>query len=235
MLLRTVLFYALLYGSAVVLFLALLPVAFFWRAAAQFGLRVLSHLAYVYLRAVASIRWEVRGWENVPSGPCVFACKHQSAWETGLFYVLHGDPSYVMKKELQSVPLFGQFLTWGGSIAIDREGGASAVKRMIRQARTVVNQGRCVVIFPEGSRSNETYLPGVAALYRSIDAPIVPVALNSGLFWPKHGLLTHPGRIIVEFLEPMSPALDKKSFMKDLQVRVDAKTEDLCQEASHIE
>lgn len=233
--LRSFLFNAFFFGGGLVFAIALLPFMVLPRGAMQWGLKVWSGTMMAALKLIVGLEWEVKGTENLPDGAAIFACKHQSAWETGIFYQVVADPSYILKKELLTIPFFGWYIARGGAIAIDRKAGASALKLMIQGAQDRIANGQNVVIFPEGTRSAPgkpgTYHPGVAALYRGVDAPLVPVALNSGLFWQRRSFLKRPGRITVEFLPPIAPGLDRKAFMKELQARIETASNRLIEDA----
>ncbi|MBL8708068.1 MAG: 1-acyl-sn-glycerol-3-phosphate acyltransferase [Rhodospirillaceae bacterium] len=165
------------------------------------------------------------GTENLPKGPALFAVKHQSAWETLYLSWRLNQPAFVLKRELLRIPLFGWFLRRVGMIAIDRGGKASALKKMVADARNVFDQGRPVIIFPEGTRvapgAHRPYQPGIAALYAQLDVPVVPVALNSGLFWGRKAIIKKPGTITIEYLPAVPPGLDRKAFMRELEARIE--------------
>jgi len=197
---------------------------------------VLVRLARLWVRgivllvaALLDLRHEVRGKNPHPKGGAIYAFKHQSAWDTLLLPLLLRDPAIVLKKELLLVPLFGWYLAKTGQIAIDRRGGAAALKRMVRAAKRCSQGGRPLVIFPEGTRTapgqHRPYLPGVAALYGQLALPVVPVALNSGLFWPRRSFLKRPGLMTVEFLPAIEPGLSRQAFLDELERR----TEGACQ------
>jgi 1-acyl-sn-glycerol-3-phosphate acyltransferase len=209
-----------------VLMLALLPAAPFitargMRRSARFWMRGL-HLA---LRWIIGLRYEVRGLENLPPRPVIIASKHQSAWETVFFHLVRVDTVIGLKDELTRVPIFGWYLMIARNIRIDRGGAAKAMRSLIEGAKAAVAQGCSILIFPEGTRrpprAPPDYKPGVAALYRELGVPVVPVALNSGLFWPRRGFVKRPGSITVEFLPPIEPGLDRKPFMAELERRIE--------------
>ena len=151
------------------------------------------------------IKMEVIGKENIPEGPCIIACKHQSAWETIMFYLFCEMPAFVLKKELTKIPLFGWYLTCVGGLIVDRSGGASALKQLILEAKDRLNEGRQLIIFPEGTRvkagEKGKYQAGIAAIYKNVNTQVVPAALNSGVIWPKSSFIKTPGTIIIEFME----------------------------------
>lgn len=185
------------------------------------------------LRHVVGLDWEVRG--TPPVGAALVAAKHQSAWETLMLTVMLDQPAFIMKQALVWTPPFGPYLWKAGMIAIDRSAGAAAIRQMRAGAARVLAEGRPVVIFPEGTRrapgAPPAYLPGVAALYRGVEAPTVPVALNSGLFWGRNAFAKRPGRIVVEFLEPIAPGLERRAFMAILEDRIETATGALIEEA----
>ena len=129
----------------------------------------------------------------------------------------------------RQIPLFGWCLVHAGMIRIDREGGARALRGLIEDGRAALARGAPIVIFPEGTRmppgERRPYQPGVAALYRHLDCPVVPVALNSGVFWSRRSFVKRPGRIVVEFLPPIAPGLERKEFMAELERRLEGATE----------
>lgn len=173
------------------------------------------------------------GTENLPAGPALFAAKHQSAWETLYLSWRLNHPAFVLKKELLMIPLFGWFLKRVGMVAIDRSGKAAALKKMVADAKAIFAQGRPVIIFPEGTRvapgASKPYQPGIAALYAQLDVPVVPVALNSGLFWGRKAILKKPGTITIEYLPAIPPGLDRKTFMRELEARIEGAAARLAQ------
>lgn len=193
-----------------------------------------GHGTVKYLGRIAGIEFRPRGMENLPEGPLLVASKHQSAWDTAIFFCLLHRPSVVLKKELLMVPLFGTYCRKTGLIPIDRLGRVSSLRGLLKTARRMADEGRPILIFPEGTRVNpgerKSYLTGVAGLYRSLGIPVVPVALNSGMYWPRRKFLRRPGRIVVEFLEPIPPGLGRKEFMERLQMAIESKTDALVEE-----
>ncbi len=188
------------------------------------------------LRHVAGLRYEVRGREHLAAtGPCLVASKHQSAFETLALQVILDDPAIVLKRELTLIPVAGWTMWRLGHIGIDRKAGAAALMDLVRKAKARLAEGRSVVIFPEGTRSAPfaapDYKPGVVGLYRALKAPCIPVALNSGLFWPRKSLWRHPGTIIVEILPPVPAGLDPRAFQTRLEEAIETGTARLLAEA----
>ncbi|THD61059.1 1-acyl-sn-glycerol-3-phosphate acyltransferase [Phenylobacterium sp.] len=179
----------------------------------------------VGLLAVCGIRVEVRGREHIPTGPALVAPKHLCMLDVFAQFTWLPGSVFVMKKELSYIPWFGWYAAKVGTIDIDRGKGASALKQMVREAKTLFAKGRQVVIFPEGHRGTPgvagDYKPGVAALYRELDVPVIPVATNSGVHWPAHGFLRRPGLIVFEYLEPIPPGLKRAEFMRILEERIE--------------
>ena len=207
---------------------AILAISRIWMGGMQFLLRHLVGLAF-----------EVRGREHMPETPAIYAFKHQSAWETVVTHLLVPDAAIVLKRELTQIPLFGWCLRRTGMIGIDRSGGTRALRSLVGDARDAFARGVSVIIFPEGHRippgKHARYQPGVAALYVQLDRPVVPVAHNSGLFWGRRSFVKRPGRIVVQFLEPIQPGLGRKAFMAELHTRLEAAADRLIDEARGLE
>ena len=187
-------------------------------------------------KVILGLSFEVRGGENLPKGGAIIAAKHQSAWETMVFHRLVGDPAFVLKKELLKLPLIGWYMRRTEQIAIDRSAGGSALKLMLEGGRRAVQQGRSLIIFPEGHRQPAgkagRYHPGVFKLYEALGVPVVPIALNSGLFWSRNAFLRHPGRITLQILPPIAPGLAREEFMRTLQEAIETHTRALEAEAT---
>jgi 1-acyl-sn-glycerol-3-phosphate acyltransferase len=182
-------------------------------------------------RTIGGMSYRVVGWENVPDGPCLIAAKHQSAWETLKLHLLFRDPAVVLKKELLSIPIWGWYLSRIGMIPIDRSAGSQAVQVMIQAARRAILDKRKIVIFPQGTRvapgDKRPYKSGIAALYRELDLPIIPMALNSGLLWAKNSFVRKPGVITIEFLPPIPRGLTRQEMMGLLQSELESASDRL--------
>jgi 1-acyl-sn-glycerol-3-phosphate acyltransferase len=207
------------------------------RTAMRFG-RFWAQAVLWALKVIVGLDGEIRGRENIPPGACLMAMKHQSMWDTLMLPPLLGDPAVVIKRELQLVPFYGWYATRAGSIFIDRKGGAGALRRMIGDAKRAIAADRPVVIFPQGTRtvpgspvSAAPYQPGIAALYRELGVPLVPVAVNSGLYWGRRAFMKRRGRIVAQFLEPIPPGLPRREMMITLEARIEAATTALEAEA----
>jgi 1-acyl-sn-glycerol-3-phosphate acyltransferase len=181
-----------------------------------------------FLRVICGIGVEWRGREKLPAGAYIVACKHQSVWETFALFMVLPDPTYVLKRELMQLPLFGWLATKARMIPIDRGSHAKALAGMLATARREAARGRQIVIFPEGTRrppgAKPQYLPGAAFLYADLGLPCVPIALNSGLFWPRHSWLRRPGTVVAEVLDPIPAGLNKREFLTRLQSAIEPAT-----------
>ncbi|WP_306258249.1 1-acyl-sn-glycerol-3-phosphate acyltransferase [Pararhizobium sp. IMCC21322] len=187
------------------------------------------------LRVLAGVKFELRGMENKPEGGVLIASKHQSTWETFVLLFVAERPAYLAKRELFKIPFFGWYLSRFRQISVNRARGSSALKSLIPQARAAVKDGRDVVIFPEGTRrtpgDSPSYKYGVTALYRILKVPVVPVALNAGVFWPRRTFLRYPGTIVMEILPPIEPGLSDDVFNKTLIERIETASDKLLEEA----
>jgi 1-acyl-sn-glycerol-3-phosphate acyltransferase len=188
----------------------------------------------VLLKLIVGLDHEIRGLDRVPRGGCIIAMKHQSAWDALALPVVLGDPAVVVKRELLLLPFYGWYAARAGSIAIDRKAGAGALRQMLARARPVAAAGRPIVIFPEGTRvapgERRAYQPGVAALYQALALPLVPAAVNSGLYWGRRSFVKRKGRIVLEFLEPIPPGRTRPRVMAELERRVETATAALLRE-----
>jgi 1-acyl-sn-glycerol-3-phosphate acyltransferase len=187
------------------------------------------------LKTVVRLGHEIRGLERLPRGGFILAMKHQSAWDAVILPLLLGDPAPVVKRELLALPFYGWYLARAGAIPIDRKTGAGALRAMLAAARPAAAEGRPIVIFPEGTRTapgeKRLYQPGVAALYQTLSLPLVPAAVNSGLYWGRRSLSKRKGRIILEFLQPIPPGWPRKKVMEELETRIESASAALLEEA----
>ena len=200
------------------------------RTAMDFG-RFWAQTILALLKLIVGLDGEIRGRGNIPPGGCLIAMKHQSMWDTLILPLLLGDPAVVIKRELKWLPIYGWYANRAGSIFIDRKGGAAALRGMVAEAKEAIAAGRPVVIFPQGTRTapelpvdEAPYQPGIAALYRELGVPLVPAAVNSGLYWGRRAFIKRPGRIILEFLEPIPPGRPRREVMAELETRIEAAT-----------
>jgi 1-acyl-sn-glycerol-3-phosphate acyltransferase len=228
LLLRSLIFNALFYLNISILMVLALP-AFLLPS------RVVVELAKQWgrnslwlLRVICGIKVEYRGRDKIPAGALLVAAKHQSAWDTFALLHLFEDPIFVIKRELMWIPLFGWCSWKAGMIPVDRSAGKTALAAMAERTRAAMARGRQIVIFPEGTRrppgAEPNYKVGIAYLYGEADAPCLPIALNSGLFWPRRKLMRYPGTVVVDILDPIPPGLDRGTFLKKLAHDIEAST-----------
>lgn len=236
--LRSLLYALFLYMSMSLIGLAYLPaVLIAGRKPAAQASHLWARVALWGVSAICGLRYQVRGLENLPNrGPILVACKHQSMWETLFFMTIFNEPAIVLKKELLAKPIYGWYARLMEMIHVDREDGPSAIRELGRQARAALEKGRPIVIFPEGTRrmpgAAPDYKPGVALLYRQLNIPCIPAALNSGLFWAANGFSRSPGVVTLEFLPAILPGLERKIFMAEIENRIESATSRLEAEAN---
>jgi 1-acyl-sn-glycerol-3-phosphate acyltransferase len=184
-----------------------------------------------WLRLTVGLTHRVSGLDALPTGPVIIASKHQSSWETLAYALLFPDAAIVLKRELLFIPIVGWAMARAGNIAVERGDGASALRSLVRQSQAVIAAGRSIVIFPEGTRvavgAQRPYQVGAAALYRQLGVPVVPVALNSGVFWGRRQFVKRPGRIEVEIQPAIPVGLDRRRFMALLHERIESATDRL--------
>lgn len=231
---RSILFFAYFIAVSVVMFLAALPTLAMPRMAIVRTSQAWSRIMFWGLRVLAGCSWEVRG--PIPSGAVLVACKHMSMWDTMALYALVDDVCVVVKRELYAIPFYGWYIRKAGVIGIDRSAGASALRLMAAEAKPVIDAGRPIAIFPEGTRKKPgaapDYKPGVAGLYSLLGLPCIPAALNSGQFWT--GFTKHPGKIVIEFLPAIPAGLKRAEFMRELESRIETATARLVEEGSAL-
>ncbi len=181
-----------------------------------------------FLKLFCNLELDLQGAGNIPKVPTIFASKHQSALETFMFHILIHKPVFVLKQELLNIPVFGFYLKKMGMIAIDRNGGIKSLKLLLQQVQTKIKQGHNIVIFPEGTRTqpdeNVEYNPGIIALYNLKVAPVVPIALNTGCFWPKNSFRKKSGKFTIKFLPSIADILNKREFMEELKQQIESES-----------
>jgi 1-acyl-sn-glycerol-3-phosphate acyltransferase len=184
--------------------------------------RLWARLVVSGLRVICGIRLQVFGQERLrEGGAMLIASRHQSAFDTVVWLVLVPRCCYVLKQELLRIPLFGPLIPLTGMIAVDRAGGASALRELIREGERAVREGRQIVIFPEGTRAEPGTLlplqPGVAALAARTGLPVVPVVTDSGRCWGRRAFHKRPGTIHIRLLEPIPAGIRREELMQRLE------------------
>lgn len=181
-----------------------------------------------WMRIICNTKVEYRGLHHISKGPLIAASKHQSAWETFALLQFFDEPLYILKRELLWLPFFGWYLSKAGMIGVDRKAGGRSLIDVTRRAAEEIHRGRQLLIFPEGTRravgAPPAYKNGVSLIYGTAAVPCVPVALNSGLFWPRRTFLRYPGTIVIEFLDPIPPGVPRNEFLPRLQAAIEDAT-----------
>ncbi|WP_448950389.1 lysophospholipid acyltransferase family protein [Labrys neptuniae] len=233
--LRSLLFNLAFYVNIVLWMIAALPTLLMPRGALLWIVRSWARVNIFLLRHLAGITCEIRGRENLPQGPVLVAAKHQSTWDIFAMFLVCEDPCYVLKRELMWLPVFGWLATKAQMIAVNRGARSKAMKQMKTDGEDKLAQGRQIVIFPEGTRrapgAEPAYKYGVVYLYSEFDVPCVPVALNSGHFWPRRQFIRQPGNLVMEILPPIPPGEDKALFFERLVAEIETASDRLLVEA----
>jgi 1-acyl-sn-glycerol-3-phosphate acyltransferase len=228
---RSFLFNVGWYAGTVVIAVLGAPVLVLPRRAVVAWSRLWIRFVLGWLGLTCGLTHRIKGFENLPPGPAIIASKHQSSWETMSYTLLFDDAAIVLKRELLFIPVVGWAMARAGNIGVERGEGAAALRSLLRQARAKVAEGRSILIFPEGTRvavgAERPYQVGTAALYRQLGVPVVPVALNSGVFWGRRKFIKWPGVIDVEILPPIAPGLGREEFMTTLRERIETATKRL--------
>jgi len=232
---RSAVFNVIFIGWTALLLMTLWVLMPFSRSVFRRGIALWPKLIFPVLKHLIGNTFEIRGMDNIPDKAVIFAAKHQSAWDTMFFLWLSAENAYIMKGELNRIPFWKWYMNKSQHVVVDRSGAASAMRKMVSDSQNILTDGRSIVIFPEGTRSApgtaNKYHPGVAALYTQTNATVVPVALNTGLFWGRRQFLKQPGKMTVEFLPAIPPGLDRKTFMTQLETSIEETTRKLEKEA----
>lgn len=234
---RTALFYLVFLGQTVILAILAGTVGVF-KERTRFGWAIARFWCWSnvhYLRLLTGVKTQVEGAENIPPGGCIIASKHQSDWDIFAIFPHTERPAYIAKKELMRIPFFGWAAHSLDCIEIDRQKGAQAIPEMIKQARAAIDRGCRIVIYPEGTRkavlAPADYRQGIVRMYSELNVPVVPVALNSGLFWGRNSLVIWPGTAKARFLPPIQPGLAPDVFRQRLHDVIEAESNRLTLEA----
>jgi 1-acyl-sn-glycerol-3-phosphate acyltransferase len=218
---RSLVFNVLFYALMVVTIIVTAPWSLFIsRDHLMSFVRAWADSSSALMRLVCKTDFEIRGMENAPKGGYIFAGKHQSFWETFALIPLLRDPCYIIKRELLYVPIWNWYAVKARMVFVSRGKGQQALKEMSVGSARETAAGRPIMLFPEGTRrvpgAAPAYKFGVTHLYRNLNVPVLPVALNSGLYWPRRKFPRYPGKILVEFLPPILPGLSAEEFQERL-------------------
>ncbi len=223
---RTLLFNVLFYVTFVIMAVGMAPAMLLPQRHVWFVPKVWAGVSLWLHRTICGVGEEIHGLENIPQGGYIVACKHQSAWETMRLVTLFPKPTFVFKRQLRWAPLFGWYLIKFGQIPVNRGKRSKALQDMAAIAGERIAQGHQVIIFPEGTRrpplAEPDYKYGVTYLYGRLNAPCLPVALNSGLFWPRRTFAHRPGTVTLKILPAIQPGLDTDTFSTKLQDAIES-------------
>ena len=225
-LLRSLLFNLFLYTGIIVVFLIALPALFLPKKITLLFGKFLGHYVVFVVKIFLNTKVEFKGIENIPKTKKYFvASAHQSMFETFALQSVLDYPVFILKKELLKIPLFGLYLKKIKSIAIVRDTTTKDNLNFFDKVATIIkNEKRPLLIFPQGTRvkvdDKVSFKKGVGRIYEALNISCVPVALNSGKVWPKLGIIKHPGKITVSFLEPIEPGLNRDDFIKNLETKI---------------
>lgn len=235
---RSAIFYLLFLGQTVILALLLGTLAIIFRRQLAFSLAVATYWSrstLFLLKWIVGLDSEVTGMENIPPGGCIIGAKHMSDWDIFAIFPHAENPAFIAKKELMRIPFFGWTAASLHAITIDRSKGSSAIPRMMAEARDKLALGCRIVIFPEGTRkkplAEPDYRVGISRMYTELKVPVVPVALDSGLYWERASLILWPGTARARFMPPIMPGLAPEAFRALLQQRIEAETDAMLAEA----
>lgn len=227
--LRTVIFSIYVALVTILVTIVWSPGLAFGKHATVAGCRNWARMALFGLKAICGVSYRIENAHYIPKGGAIIAANHQSMWETIVFFALLERPVMVFKQELMKIPLYGLWARRSGSIPVDRDAGAKAIRALTKIARERLDEGSQIVLFPEGTRvpygERGELQPGIVAIYVLGGAPCVPATHDSGRFWHFPGGLNSlktPGIITLRFDRPIEPGLDRKTFTAELEQRFNA-------------
>ncbi|WP_068084204.1 lysophospholipid acyltransferase family protein [Polycladidibacter stylochi] len=234
--LRSLVFNLLFYVGTLVIMILLSPVFLLPRKWAYKVVPTWSYFNFFLLRYICNVNSEVKGWENIPEGGCIIAAKHQSAWETFALFPGLSNATFILKAELRKIPLFGWYIWKLKQIPVNRGRKGVALAQMSQKAKEAIAESRQIIIFPEGTRrpagAEPKYKYGIVHLYKTLNCPVVPVALNSGVYWPRRRFFRLPGTITAQILPPIQPGLEPEVFLKTLTDKIETASNTLFDQAA---
>jgi 1-acyl-sn-glycerol-3-phosphate acyltransferase len=188
------------------------------------------------LKVVVGTDYTIEGLENLPKGGYIIAPKHQSFWDAYGLLPFLDDPFYILKRELTWIPMFGWYIIKMRMVPVNRGSKSTVMPEVMRRTREQMDDGRQLIIYPEGTRrpvgAEPRYKFGIAKIYTELNVPVVPIAMVPGLFWPRRRFLRYPGTIRVRILPPIEPGLDQDAFMARLIGSTETATDALLVEAA---
>lgn len=236
--LRQILFNIVFYGATILFCILLTPLMILPRHVFMIGLNFYFKCVHLIEKYILGLDFEVRGTEHIPKqGGFILAAKHYSAYETMKIHLLVKDPAIIMKKELSYIPLWGWLAMKGRMIFINRGSRETAINSIVEGAKRIQKEGRPLVIFPQGTRvalddtpEKKPYKGGIIRMYETTSQPIIPLAMNSGIFWKKNAFFKYPGKVIFEFLAPIPAGLSGADALAKLQIALEKKSNELIAE-----
>ncbi len=231
--LRSLAFVVQMYVAMLVLGLVFFPWAVFSARGAHAACHTYCRWVIWTLRWMTGLKVEVRG--TPPTDEVMVPAKHQSFLDIMMIYNAMPRGKFIMKRILMFAPILGQYALRIGCVPVNRGKRGAAIKKMLEDVQSGKQQGGQLIIYPQGTRvppgENRPYKIGTAVLYEQLGQPVVPVAANVGLFWPKRGILRKPGLAVVEFLPRIEPGLEKEVFVERLGTAIETASNALNEEA----
>ncbi len=228
MVIRSILFYIFLSVWTIFMGIICLPYLFISRSYIRKPINLWILGIFKLLEIICNITYEIKGGENIPKYSILIVSKHQSAFETlALFYYINKS-IFIHKKQLFFIPIFGQYLKKTNMISINRSQGTASVRKILKEAKSKMSAGYSIVIFPEGTRKipgeKPDYKSGFIGIYNETESEILPIALNSGCYWPKHTFIKNPGKIIIKIMNPIPAKLKKAEILKKVESIIEKET-----------
>ena len=231
MLLLTIIFYGALASWTILMGALSLPFLFLPSKYIRIPAKIWVKGIFIFLKYICGVTHQIRGVENLSGDPLIIVSKHQSAFETFALYYYLKSSFFIHKKQLLYIPIFGQYLWKSKMVSIDRAGHASAMRKMIADVKTKLDDGSTIIIFPEGTRKKPRekadYKTGFIGIYNIAKRKLQPVALNSGLFWKKGLRVIKKGHIIIEFLPQIDIGFDKREVLNKVENSIESATNKL--------
>jgi len=240
MMFRSILFVIWMYGLMALLGILFLPALILPKSVTFWAISLYARGLIFGLRVICGIEVEIRGRQHMPRGTVLYAGKHNCMLDVFIPFLVMPAPAIILKQELLWYPFLGWYALKTAMIPIDRAGNTRTLKKMVAAAKVRAEDGRQIVIFPEGTRTEPGAPPayhaaGISGLAKAIEAPIVPVATNAGLCWPGRGLRRSKGRIVYEILPPIPAGLPRKELMARLQADLESASDALVAEGRDVQ
>ena len=221
MIFRSIIFYVFLGVWTILMGIIFLPFLLMRYSRLRKPINIWIMGIFKLLETILNITYEIRGGDNVTEYAVIVASKHQSAFETLALFLHLKKSIFIHKKQLFFIPIFGQYLKKSNMISIERSKGTSSMRKMLKQAKLKISKGYSIIIFPEGTRKkpNEKsdYKTGFIGIYNEVNSEILPVAVNSGNFWPKDSFVIKPGHIIIQFFESIPAGLKRSEILEKVE------------------